>query len=423
MPTAIADSSGRVRVRLTLPTTMPRIYRGWWVVSVPFLAAALGTGAGQYGFGIFIEPLEQTFGWSRSQISASLSFTAVGSLLAPMLGRFIDRYGARPVMAGSLALIAISFVIRPMMTELWHWYALSLLQYAGYTGASMLPAGKLVGLWFRRTRGRVMGITAMGNNFGGLVFPPMMGWMLLLMSWQATYVALGVMTLLLLVYTIVTVRDSPSERDLENGARELEVQGTSHVDGRTVGQALRDKSFYAIAVAVTLGTFTYSAIIPQIIPHLLDGGATLAIASIVLSLYAIAGMVGKFVMGLVAERITSRYALMLNFAGQAVFLLAMIRADDPIVMWTAVPILGIFNGAFGALFQLVVQDAFGIRYFGSIMGLINFATLFSFFFGPILAGVSYDITGSYTVAFVTVAVLFATAALALTQAKPRTDLT
>ena len=410
-------------MRLTLPRTMPRIYRGWWVVSVPFLAAALGTGAGQYGFGIFIEPLEQAFGWSRSQISASLSFTAVGSLLAPMLGRFIDRYGARPVMAGSLALIAISFVIRPMMTELWHWYALSLLQYAGYTGASMLPAGKLVGLWFRRTRGRVMGITAMGNNFGGLVFPPMMGWMLLLMSWQATYVALGVMTLLLLAYTIVMVRDSPSDRDLENGARELEVQGTSQVTGRTVGQALRDKSFYAIAVAVTLGTFTYSAIIPQIIPHLLDGGTTLAIASIVLSLYAIAGMVGKFIMGLVAERITSRYALMLNFAGQAIFLLAMIRADDPIVMWTAVPILGIFNGAFGALFQLVVQDAFGIRYFGSIMGLINFATLFSFFFGPILAGVSYDITGSYTVAFVTVAVLFGAAALALTQAKPRTDLT
>lgn len=405
-------------MRLTLPTAMPRIYRGWWVVAAPFLAAALGTGAGQYGFGIFIEPLEETFGWSRSQISASLSFTAVGSLLAPMLGRFIDRYGAMPVMAGSLALVAISFVLRPMMSELWHWYALSLLQYAGYTGAAMLPAGKLVGLWFRRTRGRVMGITAMGNNFGGLVFPPMMGWMLLLMTWQATYVALGIITFLLVAFTIAVVRDAPSDRDLENGARELEFQGVAQVTGRTVGQALRDRSFYAIAVAVTLGTFTYSAIIPQIIPHLLDGGTTLAVASIVLSLYAIAGMVGKFIMGLVAERLTSRYALMLNFAGQTLFLLAMIRADYPIVMWTAVPLLGIFNGAFGALFQLVIQDAFGIRYFGSIMGLINFATLVSFFFGPILAGASYDITGSYTVAFVAVAALFATAILALTQARP-----
>ena len=173
---------------------------------------------------------------------------------------------------------------------------------------------------------------------------------------------------------------------------------------------------------MTLGTFTYSAIIPQIIPHLLDGGSTLAIASLVLSLYAIAGMVGKFVMGLVAERITSRYALMINFVGQAVFLVAIIWADNPIVMWTAVPLLGIFNGAFGALFQLVIQDAFGVRYFGSIMGMINFATLVSFFAGPVLAGASYDVTGSYTFVFMSVAAMFVIAALSLTQAKAARNL-
>ena len=403
---------------LTLPMKMPRIYRGWWVVSAPFLAAALGTGAGQYGFGIFIEPLEETFGWSRAQISASLSFTAVGSLLAPFLGWVIDRYGAKPVIAISLAMVAVSFLVRPMMTELWHWYALSLLQYAGYTGAAMLPAGKLVGIWFRRTRGRVMGLTAMGNNFGGLVMPPVMGWMLLMLSWEATYVGLGVMSALLVVYTMVLVKDFPSRGDTDAESVESGVESVSHVTGRSVSEALRDRTFYAITLAVTLGTFTYSAIIPQIIPHLLDGGATLAVASLVLSMYAIAGMVGKFLMGLLAERITSRYALMANFVGQSVFLVAMIWADNPIVMWTAVPLLGIFNGAFGALFQLVVQDAFGIRYFGSIMGLINFATLVSFFFGPILAGVTYDMTGSYTFAFVSVAVMFGVAALSLTQARP-----
>ena len=397
---------------------MPRIYRGWWVISAPFLAAALGTGAGQYGFGIFIEPLEETFGWNRSQISASLSFTAVGSLLAPLMGQTIDRYGTRPVMAISLALVAVSFLIRPMMTELWHWYALSLLQYTGYTGASMLPAGKLVGLWFRRTRGRVMGLTGMGNNFGGLVMPPLMGWMLLMLSWQATYVALGVLSVLLVVYTLVWVRDFPTSRDTDPESLQPGTAGISHVTGKTVAEALKDRAFYAIALSVTLGTFTYSAIIPQIIPHLLDGGTTLAIASLVLSMYAIAGMIGKFVMGLAAERITSRYALMTNFVGQAVFLVAMIWADSPVVMWTVVPLLGVFNGAFGALFQLVVQDAFGVRYFGGIMGLINFATLVSFFVGPILAGVSYDITGSYTVAFVSVAVMFVIAALSLIQARP-----
>ena len=106
----------------------PKIYRGWWVISAPFLASALSVGAGQYGFGLFIEPLEDAFGWNRSQISASLSFTAVGSLIAPFVGRVMDRHGAKYIMAGSMGLIAISYLLRPLMTELWHWYALSLIQ-------------------------------------------------------------------------------------------------------------------------------------------------------------------------------------------------------------------------------------------------------------------------------------------------------
>ena len=129
----------RISLSLIHRMTMPRIYRGWWVVSVPFLAAAIGTGAGQYGFGIFIEPLEETFGWTRSQISASLSFTAVGSLIAPILGRIMDKYGTKHVITISLALTAVGYLLRPFMTELWHWYALSLLQYGGYTEPRCCP--------------------------------------------------------------------------------------------------------------------------------------------------------------------------------------------------------------------------------------------------------------------------------------------
>ena len=126
------------------------------MVSVPFLATALSVGAGQYGFGLFIEPLENDFGWNRSQISVALSFTAFGSLIAPLLGRVMDRHGTKYIMAGLLALLAVSFLLRPFMTELWHWYALSFIQYLG-AGAGFLPAGRLVGIWFQRNRGRSWG--------------------------------------------------------------------------------------------------------------------------------------------------------------------------------------------------------------------------------------------------------------------------
>ena len=388
-------------------------------MSVPFLAAAIGTGAGQYGFGIFIEPLEDTFGWTRSQISASLSFTAVGSLIAPILGRIMDKYGTKHVITISLALTAVGYLLRPFMTELWHWYALSLLQYGGYTGASMLPAGKLVGLWFHRTRGRVMGITAMGNNFGGLVVPPILGGILTLASWKEAYVALGVLSVLMVFYALVAVRDFPSASELGDQLESPPDDSSASpiLSGASVRDALRSKAFYAITLSIVMGTFTYSAILPQIITHLVDQGVSLAIATTALSVFAIMGMVGKFIMGYLAERITARYTLMVNLLGQAAFLTMMIWAGSPLIMWISVPLFGYFNGAFGALFQLVVQDAFGIRNYGSIMGIINMASMISFGIGPLLAGVSYDVTGSYQFVFLTVAAMFAIGALALTQAR------
>jgi MFS family permease len=405
-------------MRITERLRPPKIYRGWWVISAPFLASALSVGAGQYGFGLFIEPLEDTFGWNRSQISASLSLTAVGSLIAPFLGRVMDRHGAKHIMAVSMALIALSYLLRPLMTELWHWYALSLLQYLGYTGGTILPAGRLVGIWFQRNRGRVMGLTAMGANFGGLTMPPLLGLILPIMLWQGSYLVLAALSGAMMIYTLVAVRENPPTSDIDGGSSESQTSGTPLVlTGWTLREALHSKAFYAITLAVTMGTFTYAAILPQIITHLTDQGVSVRTASIALSVFAICGMTGKLVMGLLSERITARYALMINLSGQALFLILMTRAGSPIIMWLSIPLYGYFNGAFGALFQLVVQNAFGIRHYGSIMGTINLTTIISYGIGPIMAGASFDLTGSYTTVFITVAVLFFIGSLSLTQAK------
>ena len=116
----------------------------------PFLVATVSMGSYQYTHGLFVDPLGQAFGWSRTEISASLSFAAVGIITAPFLGRLLDKYGAKPVMLGAVALMGLSFVLRPLMTELWHLYAISFLQFVAINGTVMLPAGRLVGIWFKK---------------------------------------------------------------------------------------------------------------------------------------------------------------------------------------------------------------------------------------------------------------------------------
>ena len=81
--------------------------RRWLVLGTLFLAAGVNVGSSNYAFGLFVEPLEEAFGWSRTAISASLSFTAVGSLASPIIGRLMDRHGARPLLVISLLLMGI----------------------------------------------------------------------------------------------------------------------------------------------------------------------------------------------------------------------------------------------------------------------------------------------------------------------------
>ena len=429
-------------IRAIRPRPLP-IYAGWWVISAPFLAAMLTVGSGQYAFGLLIEPLEQEFGWTRTQINLSLSFTAVGSFIAPYLGYIMDRHGAKNILVASMALIVISYLLRPLMTELWHWYALSFIQYLGFSGASILPAGRLVGIWFQRSRGRVMGITLMGNNFGGITFPPLttlalgMSWhwaFINLSPWQGTYLLFGLIGILMTIYALVIVREFPTREQLRSRDREADApsgdtrSGDAPVvlTGWTLKESLRTKAFYAITVAMMLGTFTYTAVLTQVAAHLTEEGVSPRAAGIALSLLAGCGMTGKFIMGLLADRITARYALMADLLGQSGFLVLLTYfagvsiplqmlapgAALPLV-WVVVGCFGFFLGAFGALTPLIVQDAFGVRFYGSIMGVMSITMGVSSAVGPLLAGWSFDATGSYRLAFLLVAALFFTGAMSL----------
>ncbi len=387
----------------------PGLLPGALALSVAFMATAFAIGSSQYAFGLLVPPIEEAFGWSRTAISASLSFTAIGGLAAPVLGRWMDRHGVRPVLVGSTLVMAVSYLLRPWMSELWHWYALSALQYVAFSGASVLASGKLVGLWFAHARGRALGFVTMGNNFGGLVMPPLVAAGLVAHGWEGAYVVLGAFGIAVAVFGVLAVREPP-EADLPPcGA----ARPGAPAQVWTAREALRTPAFHAIVAAVGLGFFTYSAILPHVTAHLVSRGVSAAEASAILAVLALLGMVGKLAFGMLAERIGARTTTMLNLAGQATFALAMIPVGESWLAWLAVPLFGLFMGGFGVVHTLLVQEAFGIRHFGAIMGLVNTVSVISFGVGPLVAGISFDATGSYAAAFAIVAALFLVAVAVL----------
>jgi MFS family permease len=388
-------------------------FHGWLIVAVTFLASALSIGPG-YAFGLFIDPLQDSFGWQRTAVSASLSFAAVGSLTSPLLGKFMDRFGARPLMAVSLTIMGTSFLLRPLMTELWHWYALSFLQYLAFSGSAGLPAGRLVGIWFAKSRGRVMGITTMGNNFGGFIVPLITGFLLASGNWEAAFLILAGLTYFVALLSILVIRERPDRRPGPDGQWAVGAI-PPELEGWTLREALHSRSFYTIGVALSLGAFTYSAVLPQISDHLISQGMSRTTVPFAISLLAAFGMMGKLSFGYLSERFTARRMLMVSLSGQIVFIAMIVRFPTEPMAWLVAPAFGLFMGAFGALVPLLVQETFGLRNFGTIAGLISTASVIPFFSGPLLAGSSFDIADSYGPGFLIVAVMFALAVATLSQ--------
>ena len=363
--------------------------------------------------------MEAQFGWSRTQINVSISLGFLTGLLSPFVGRLVDRVGTRPVMAVSLVMLAASYGLRPLMTELWHWYALSLLAHAAMPGAAVLPTGRIVGMWFPRTRGRMMGVTMMGANFGGMTMPLVAAQVISIVSWQAGYATFAVLAGVVAVVAMVVVRDKPVQPAPAPEAREAGSAAPPATGSiNSVREALRTRSFWAMTVAITMGTFSYHAVLSQIIPHLTNQGLTLNQAASYLSVFALFGMVGKIVFGYATERVPTRYVFMVSLVLQGVGLAVLTTLAGTPSMWAVVWIYGMAFGGMGAIFPILAQDIFGLRWYGSIYGLVNLATIFSAVIGPVMTGAVYDNTGTYTLAFLATIGFYVVGIVALTMATP-----
>ena len=389
------------------------IYYGWNVALVAFLSTGISVGMTGYAFGAFVEPLEEEFGWTRTQVNWGVALGFVSGVVAPIVGRIMDRFGARPVMVISLLIMALGFLLRSSVDNLWQFYLYSAIVYIGMPGATVMPAGRLVGLWFPKTRGRMMGIVTSGNNFGGLTIVPLAAVIIATSGWRWGFASLGLISAGLAVLVLVVVRERPVEEASEDGSASTstEIPGVS---GRV---ALHSLSFYLITVGITAGAFTYSVILSQMIPHLTSQGFSDEAAAAALTVTAAFGLTSKLFFGLLSEKITARIAFVLTLLIQATGVFLFIVAGGSQAVWAAVLVFGLGFGGMGALIPLTVAEAFGLRSFGTIMGFVSVAGIMPQLAGPLVAGYIFDQRGSYAIPFGIIVGMFIFGALALLAAR------
>ncbi len=386
------------------------IYRGWPIAAVTFAALGAVLGTAQFAFGVFIIPLEEEFGWTRTEVNVALSLGILTGVASPLAGRYMDRFGARWVMAIGLGIIGVGFFFRAAMGELWQFYLFSAVIFAGTAGVTNLPAGRLVTLWFAKTRGRMMGFVTAGNNFGAMISVPLVAALIAASGWRSGFAAIGAVMIILMVLTILIVRDRPEDVEKELGKR-WTPSGTSAesaratLEGFTTREAIRINAFWLIMVGMALQQFARTAVASQLIPHLEQDGFSTGAAATAVSLVAFFAMSSKIIFGRLSEKITALYAYVIIIALQIVGLVVLVYTPNQPVAWIALVTFGLGMGGVGALGPLAIAETFGLRNLGSIMGLMSFAVILPTVIGPVMSGRVFDSTGMYDAAFLTTAAL------------------
>ncbi len=370
-------------------------YRRWLVAGTTFLSVGTSIGFVQYAFQAFVIPLEEEFGWSRTQINLSLSLGIASSFIAPIAGRFLDKYGSTKIMSLSLLLVTLGFFMRGSMNDLWQLYLSSILLYVGIPGATQLPLGKLMGLWFPKIRGRMIGFTMAGNNFSAVVTVPIATFIILASGWRFAFYALGITTLIVLVLVLLFIKDDKNYNFEKKDKNESKKESEKDYE---LSDAIRTSAFWFLVSGMTLQQFARTTVVIQLVPHFVAKDIGVGLASSMMSAFGIFAVISKLISGWLSDLIPSRFILIIVVIFQMIGI-QFVLAERQELMWIGSSLMGLGIGAMGVLGPAITTELFGLKRYSSIFGFINMPIAFPIIIGPIFSGIIFDRYKTYTLAF------------------------
>ncbi len=390
------------------------IFYGWWLLGAGTIVLVMQGGLYAYGFPLFFVPLAATLGTSRGALSLAFSFTRLeSSLLGPIEGYLIDRFGPRGIMYVGFGLLGVSFILFSMVNSLLAFYMVFPIVALGASLSGFLPVITAVNNWFSRRRGLATGICSSGVNIGGaLLF--LMAICISIYGWRPTAALTGVLILALGFPLTAMMRHRPQPYGHLPDGDEAEEAGDSE-DGAssraqetpdfTPKQALKTPAFWIIASAHGFSLFIVGTVSIHQVPLLVDHGMSFDAAAFVLSFMTVVAMVGRVFGGYLGDRFGYKPVLLASFLFLSLGVVVLSTAHTMTQALVYAVIYGMGYGARAPLLIAMRADFFGPRNFATIMGLSQPVMVIGSFFGPIAAGFAHDVQGSYQMIFSVIAVL------------------
>ncbi|WP_454740203.1 MFS transporter [Cupriavidus necator] len=345
---------------------------------------------------LFLKPIAATFGWGRAQTSAISVLAQLGLAMgAPFVGRLIDRFGANRVIPVSVVLFAIGMATLSVIpNSIVFFGGMSFLLGAMAVGTT--PTGYLSVLpgAFDRRLGCAMGIAMVGLGCGNALMPLLTEHWMGAGGWRVAYQYLAATTLAGGLLAVVLF-SSVAGHARRQGMEEIELPGIGFRG------AIRSSRFWVIAAILFVISAAGLGAIVHMVPLLTDRGFPSQQASQIAALIGLGVMVGRAGTGLLIDMAHAPYVAAVSFLMGATGLAVIALQPDASMatVGTGAFLFAFAIGAEGDFIPFFVRRYFGLRQFGFLYGTFFFVFALGGVAGPVLYGLAFDKTGSYTTAF------------------------
>jgi MFS family permease len=353
-----------------------------------------------YSYSVVLVALLHEYGWSRSVLAGAFSvFTLVHGAVNPVVGALCDRLRPMRLMAAGGVALGLALWADSYISAAWHLY----LGFGVFTAIAVAAAGWVPALVqvqrdFQDKLGLALGIVSSGVGVGMLLVVPLTQLLIDAYGWRTAFRVLAAVCVLWIVPSSLFLHlRAPVRRPAPEPAA-----AAKSLPVITLAQAMRGTPFWLMLAAFFFGNVCSQTLHVHQVAYLVDQGVSALVAASVVGVVGISSIVGKTGGGWLSDRVEREFVYLAGIAvmlGAVAALVALAGAPAAWAIYGYAVLLGVGYSATASLTPAMVSDRFGGPHFGTIVGVGLMGAAVGSALGPWMAGILFDRTGSYMLAF------------------------
>ncbi|MCV0397113.1 MAG: MFS transporter [Rhizobiaceae bacterium] len=370
----------------------------WVIVGVGALMSCVAIGA-MFSLAIFLEPIASDTGWSRTGISSAmtLNFLVMG-LGGFAWGAASDRFGARIVVLIGAALLGLALVLASRANSLLAFQSAYGILVGLSASAFFAPMIATVTGWFDTNRGLAVSLVSAGMGVAPMTISPIARWLISASDWRTAMLLIGLLAWVLLVPAALLVRRPPLGDAATGDGSQAEAPASS------LRRAFLSPQFVVLGLTFFFCCAAHSGPIFHMVSYAIFCGIGPMAAVSIYSVEGLAGLGGRILYGMLADRLGVKPVLVAGLAIQAIIVPGYLMVSEVGGFYALAVIFGGTYGGVMPLYAVLAREYFGQRILGTLFGAATMLSSLGMALGPLAGGWLFDRYGNYDLLFVASAI-------------------